>query len=179
MTETAKMYGGSLYGLAAEEGIETELLPQVEGTAKLFADSPDYLHLLSLPNLPKKERCGLIDEAFGGQVHAYVVNFLKILCENGLLRELSGCAAEFRARYNAAHGIVEAAAVSAVALTDAEKARLEEKLSAMTGKTVHVHNRVDPTVLGGIRLDMEGERLDGTVQARLEALRRDIAGTVL
>ena len=54
-----------------------------------------------------------------------------------------------------------------------------EELAAMTGKTVHLTTKVDPAVLGGIRLDMEGTRLDGTVQARLDALRRDIAAATL
>lgn len=179
MTETAKMYGGSLYDLAAAEGLEDALLADVEAAAGIFAENPDYLHLLSLPNLPKKERCGLIDEAFGGQAHPYTVNFLKILCENGTLRELRGCAQEYRRRYNEAHGIVEAQAVAAVAIPDEARTRLEQKLCAMTGKTVHLTTKVDPAVLGGIRLDMEGTRLDGTVQARLDALRRDIAAATL
>ena len=174
MTETAKLYGGSLYTLAAEEKIEEALLGQIEGVAELFRENPEYLHLLSVPSIPKKERCGLIDEAFGGAVHPYVVNFVKILCENGTLRELRACAREYRARYNEAHGIVAATAVSAVALAPEARDRLEKRLSELTGKTVHLENRVDPAVLGGIRLDMEGTRLDGTVAARLDALRREI-----
>jgi F-type H+-transporting ATPase subunit delta len=177
MTETAKMYGGSLYTLAAEEKLDDEILGEFEGVAALFAENPEYLHLLSVPSIPKKERCGLIDEALGGQVHPYVVNFVKILCENGTLRELSGCAKEYRARYNEAHGIVAATAVSAVALTPEAKDKLEKRLSELTGKSIHLENRVDPAVLGGIRLDMAGERLDGTVAARLDALRREIRNT--
>ena len=38
---------------------------------------------------------------------------------------------------------------------------------------------IDPAVLGGIRLDIEGTELDGTVQNRLAALRRDIASVTL
>lgn len=179
MTETAKRYGGSLYDLAAEEGLEEVILKDVEGCAKILADNPDYLHLLSLPNLPKKERCGLIDEAFGGQAHPYVVNFMKILCENGTLRELKGCARQYRIRYNQAHGIVEATAVTAIPLSEENRASLEKKLCALTGKTVMLETRVDSSVLGGIRLDMDGTRLDGTVQSRLDALRRSISGAVL
>ncbi len=179
MTETAKRYGGSLYDLAAEEGLEQDILNDVEGCAKIMAENPDYLHLLSMPNLPKKERCGLIDEAFANQVHPYVVNFMKILCENGTLRELRGCAREYRLRYNDAHGIVEATAIAAVPLSEENRAHLEAKLCAMTGKTVQLETKVDPSVLGGIRLDMEGARMDGTVQARLDALRRSIASAVL
>ena len=105
MTETARMYGGSLYDLAAEEGLETRILGELDEAVALFKASPEYLHLLSTPSIPKKERCGLLDEALRGQVHLYVLNFLKILCEKGTLRELSGCARAYRIRYNQAHGI--------------------------------------------------------------------------
>jgi len=100
MTETAKMYGGSLYDLAAEEGLETRILGELDEVQQLLKQNPDYLRLLSTPSIPKKERCGLLDEALRGQVHLYVLNFLKILCEKGTLRELSGCARAYRIRYN-------------------------------------------------------------------------------
>lgn len=179
MTETAKMYGGSLYDLAAEEGLEARILEELDAAAKLLQANPDYLHLLSMPNLPKKERCGLLDEAFRGQVHPYVLNFMKLLCENGTLRQLSGCARAYRVRYNQAHGILEATAVSAVALTADQTARLHARLEEITGKTVDLAVRVDPSVLGGVRLDMEGVRLDGTVKNRLASLGGSIAAATL
>ncbi len=175
MTETAKMYGGSLYDLAAEEGLESRILEELDAVAALLRDDPEYLHLLSIPSIPKKERCGLLDQALRGQVHPYVLNFLKILCEKGTLRELSGCARAYRVRYNQAHGILEAVAVSAVPMTEQQTARLHEKLEAVTGRQIDLKTKVDPAVLGGIRLDLEGTELDGTVKNRLASLRRSIA----
>ena len=102
MTEIARMYGGSLYDLAAEEGLEARILGELDEAVALFKANPDYLHLLSTPSIPKRERCGLLDEALRDQVHLYVLNFLKILCEKGTLRELSGCARAYRVRYNQA-----------------------------------------------------------------------------
>ena len=157
MTEIARMYGGSLYDLAAEEGLETRILGELDEVQQLLKQNPDYLRLLSTPSIPKKERCGLLDEALRGQVHLYVLNFLKILCEKGTLRELSGCARAYRVRYNQAHGILE----------------------SLTGKTIDLKTKVDAKVLGGIRLDIEGTELDGTVQNRLASLRRDIAAVTL
>ena len=176
MTETAKMYGGSLYDLAAEEGLETRILGELDEVQKLLKQNPDYLRLLSTPSIPKKERCGLLDEALRGQVHLYVLNFLKILCEKGTLRELPGCARAYRVRYNQAHGILEAAATTAVAMTEQQVKSLHEKLEKLTGKTIDLKTKVDPAVLGGIRLDIEGTELDGTVKNRLASLRRSIAG---
>ena len=178
MTETAKMYGGSLYDLAAEEGLEPRILGELDEVQQLLKQNPDYLRLLSTPSIPKKERCGLLDEALRGQVHLYVLNFLKILCEKGTLRELSGCARAYRIRYNQAHGILEATAISAVPLTEQQRA-LHAKLESLTGKTIDLKTKVDAKVLGGIRLDIEGTELDGTVQNRLASLRRDIAAVTL
>ena len=179
MTETAKMYGGSLYDLAAEEGLETRILGELDEVQQLLKQNPDYLRLLSTPSIPKKERCGLLDEALRGQVHLYVLNFLKILCEKGTLRELSGCARAYRIRYNQAHGILEATAISAIPLTEPQRAALPAKLESLTGKTIDLKTKVDAKVLGGIRLDIEGTELDGTVQNRLASLRRDIAAVTL
>ena len=179
MTEIAKMYGGSLYDLAAEEGLETRILGELDETAAILKGDPEYLHLLSIPSIPKKERCALLDEAFRGQVHLYLLNFLKILCEKGTLRELPGCARAYRVRYNAAHGILEATATSAVTLTAEQTERLHQKLETVTGKKIDLKTRVDPAVLGGIRLDIEGTELDGTVQNRLAGLKKNIAAAAL
>ena len=101
MTETARMYGGSLYDLAAEEGLETRILGELDEAVALFKASPEYLHLLSTPRAsPKMERCGLLDEALRDRVHLYVLNFLKILCEKGYPAGLPGCARAYRVRYN-------------------------------------------------------------------------------
>ena len=154
MTEIARMYGGSLYDLAAEEGLETRILGELEEVNALFKANPDYLHLLSIPSIPKKERCGLLDEALRGQVHLYVLNFLKILCEKGTLRELGGCTRAYRIRYNEAHGILEATATSAIALTKEQTAALHQKLEALTGKTIDLQTKVDPAVLGGIMTEI-------------------------
>ena len=176
MTETARMYGGSLYDLAAEEGLDERILGELEGVTALLNGDAEYLHLLSIP---KKERCALLDEAFRGHVHLYVLNFMKLLCEKGALRELPGCARAYRLRYNEAHGILEATAVSAVPLTAEQTTRLHEKLEKVTGKHIDLKTKVEPAVLGGIRLDIEGTELDGTVRNRLAGLRSSIAAATL
>lgn len=179
MTETARLYGGSLFQLAAEEGQDTQILAELDTVAALFKGSPEYLRLLSTPSLPKKERTGLLDEALRGQVHPYLLNFTKLLCDEGLLGELGGCARAYRVAYNKAHGILEATAVAAVALTAQQTQKLHDRLEQITGKQVDLQVKVDPAVLGGIRLDMDGTRLDGTLRRRLDAIREGLDALTL
>ena len=68
---------------------------------------------------------------------------------------------------------------SAVPLSANARDKLIAKLQDKTGKMIQLTEKVDSSVLGGLRLDLAGERLDGTVQRRLELLRDDIANVVL
>ena len=175
----AKTYGEALYSLAREEQLDQRLLEELEMAAALFQENQDYVHLLSLPSLPKKERCGMLDESFRDQVHPYLLNFLKILLERGALAELSGCCEAYRRHYYEDHGILEITAVTAVPLSEELLQRLHQKLEEKTGKTVLLKTRVEPEVLGGVRLEMEGRRLDGTVRNRLDAIQASLRQTVL
>ena len=179
MTRTAKTYGGALYDLARSEQLDDAILQDVSGVMTVFDANPDYMRLLCTPSIPKEERRGLLEEAFGAAVHPYVLSFMKLLCEKGALRELSGCARAYRLRYNEAHGILEATAVSAVPLTAEQTRRLHEKLEKVTGRHIDLKTKVEPAVLGGIRLDIEGTELDGTVRSRLAGLRSSIAAATL
>ena len=107
MTQAARVYGGSLYDLATEEKLDGQIMEQMNEIRQIFRENPGYLKLLGEPAIPQEERIKLLDEAFGGQVEPYLLNFLKLLCEKKILREFSGCCEEFTRRYNADHGIVE------------------------------------------------------------------------
>ncbi len=179
MTGIAHTYGQALYDLAKAEGLTARILEQITVLNDSFAAEPAFLQLLCTPALSKRERCQVLEDSLGEQIHPYVLNFLKILTEKGYPRYFSNCCEAYRVHYNADHGILPVKAVSATPLTEDQSARLCEKLAKITGKTIELTNRVDPDVLGGIRLDYDGKRLDDTVAHRLEAVRSLLKNTVL
>lgn len=168
MKDAAKIYGEALYELARGEALEDELLPQLRGAAELLAGAPEYQYILSSPAISKTERTGLLDQAFSGQVHPYVLNFMKLLCKAGAIRLLPGCLRSYERRYDRDHNILKACAVTAVEMTQEQQEALRRKLSTVTGKTVLLTCRTDPDCLGGVRVEMDGQRLDGTVRRRME-----------
>lgn len=179
MTNTGSLYGKSLYDLAVSEDLSDQIMKEMEAVQNLFAEYPDYVRLLLEPSIPKKERLGLLDQAFGDALHPYLLNFLKILTERGILREFRSCEKCYRGLYNETHGITEANVVSAVELDPEWQEKLKKRLEEMSGKQVILHVRTDPQVLGGIRVEMEGRLYDGTVRGRLSDLRRKLDETVL
>lgn len=179
MTGTGSVYGEALYSLAHEEGLSEAILEELKALDSSFQETPDYLRLLSAPNLPKEERCQIIDDSFRGKVQPYVLNFLKILTEKGYVRHFSQCYGAYRELYNKDNGILPVTAVTAVPLTQAQAEKLTGKLARITGSTIELTNRVDPACLGGVRLDYDGKRVDDTVSHRLDAIRNMLKSTVL
>ena len=55
-------------------------------------------------------------------------------------------------------------------MSDKLTAALKAKLEATLGKTVELSCRVDPACMGGVRLELPGRQLDGTVKNRLDGL---------
>lgn len=179
MTQIGNVYAEALYSLAKEENLTEPIAKELQVLNTAFRGEPDFLRLLSAPNLSKAERCQILDNSFAGKVQPYVLNFMKILTEEGRIRHFPDCCAAFRKLYNQDHNILCVTAVTAVALTPAQTARLTEKLTKMTGSTIELINRVDPACYGGVRLDYDGKCVDGTVAHRLEAVRTLLKNTVL
>lgn len=179
MTQVGSVYGEALYGLALEEGLSEELLSQLTVLRRCFAQEPDFIRLLNSPNLSKQERIQILDDSFRGKVHAFVLNFLKILTEKGYMKHFDHCCDAYEAHYNQDNGILPVTAITAIALSAEQTDKLTGKLSRITGKQVKLHNRIDPACLGGVRLDYDGKRLDDTVSHRLDAIRDLLKDTVL
>lgn len=179
MTGIGKNYAQALYSLAREESMTGVVLQELKILAEAFAQEPGFLRLLAAPNLSKDARIGIIDDSFRGKVQPYVLNFLKLLTEKGYARSFFDCVKAYREQYNEDNGIVCVVAVTAIALTDSQKAKLQEKLESVTGKRIELENRVDKACIGGVRLDYDGKRVDGTVRSRLETLRDRLRNTLL
>ena len=179
MTQAANTYAQALYDLAKDEGLGKTVLEELSALKTVFSETPEYSKLLSAPDLPKQERCQILDEAFRGKVHPYVLNFLKILTEKGYIRQFPACCDAYRSFYNEDNGILVVKAVSAAALTPAQTEKLIAKLEATTGKQIDLHCSVDAAALGGLRLSYDGKLVDGTVKTKLDSIGKLLKNTVL
>jgi len=179
MTQAAKTYAQALYDLAKDEGIGKTVLEELLVLKTVFSENPEYSKLLSAPDLPKQERRQILDEAFRGKVHPYVLNFTKILTEKGYIRQFPQCCDAYRSFYNEDNGILVVKAVSAVALNPAQTQKLIAKLEAITGKHIDFHCSVDAAMLGGLRLSYDGKQVDGTVKTKLDSIGKLLKNTVL
>lgn len=179
MTGTAQTYGNSLFDLALEEKALAVYMDELTAIRTSVKKEPKILELLDCRSITKEERLRVLDACFKGNVQDYILNFMKILCEKGAIRELTGCIRQFELRYFDACGIVEATATTAQPLSPALQEKLTKKLENVTGKTIKLQCVTDPAVLGGVRLELEGRQLDGTIRRRLDEIAKKLADLTL
>ena len=179
MSQAGTVYGQGLYTLAMEEGLEGQILEELAVLETAFGENPEFLKLLASHNVPLQERLSLLDESFRGKVHTYVLNFLKLLTEKNHIRLFLECCKAYREQYNSDKGILEVQVFTALPLNDAQKVRLTDKLTALTGKRIALLCKVDPSVLGGVRLRYDGCQVDGTLQGRLDEMSKTLKNTVI
>lgn len=179
MTQIGIQYAQALYSLAAEENLTCQIWQELKLLDGSFSENPDYLRLLSAPNIPKEERIQILDSSFRGKVHPYLLNFLKILTEKGYARYFGDCRKAFETQYHEEFNILPVRAVTAHPLSAEQQEKLVQKLQTMTGKTVELTNEIDPNVYGGVRLHYDGKQVDGTVKNRLDTIGNLLKETVL
>ncbi len=139
--------------------------------ARVLESSRDLREVLSDGNLIYSGRAAVVDDLFARTFHETTVRLVRYVIRAGRLRDLVGAidwlvqlAAEERGRRIAD-------VRSAVPLDDVERERVGAALSRLTDRNVEVRGIIDPSVIGGIRVNVGDLILDGTVRLRVERLR--------
>jgi len=171
MKETNREYAEALFQLAAENNLADEYSSALSAVKTVIDENPDYLIFLDSPAIPLSERLKAIDDAFAAELPEFVVSFLKLLIENGRIKELSFCIDEFENLKRFAANSITATVYSVVELSDAQKEKLCQKLSAVTAKNVTAKFLVDSSLLGGIKIEVDGKTLDGSIENHLKRIK--------
>jgi F-type H+-transporting ATPase subunit delta len=155
----------------------TSLGSDLEELGRLYAEHAELRLLLLHPTVPLEKKTAVVAALRGGRPSDLLPRLIQLLVQRDRVELLPLIAKAYVRLSNAQKGIVEAEAVSARALDETEaQAVAAAAARAAGGKKVELRRRVDPGLMGGLLLRMEGRIYDGSVRARLRALREQLAG---
>jgi F-type H+-transporting ATPase subunit delta len=130
--------------------------------------------VLENPLISRDERKDFITRLLKGRVSSLMLHLLYLLVEKGRAKFLPLIAETYHQLADEVRGILRTQVSSFLPLTNQERRALVQKLTSMTGKKIVLEERVDPALLGGMRLQMGDEVIDGTVAGRLKELRETL-----
>lgn len=175
---TARRYAEAATQIADRDGSLGAWVEAVELAAERLS-SADLMRVLSDQAIPTEARQRVAEQVLGDAVTGGPRNLVLLLVRRGRIELLPQVAAELRRSHDQRAGIVHAIVTSAAPLTEAEAEAVTQRLSAMTGDTVQLDLRVDPSLLGGIQARIGDRLIDGSVRGRLERLRARLSADVI
>lgn len=125
--------------------------------------------------IPAEKKRGVMRDLFAGVDSPEAVAIASTMVERGLVASLGDMLAAFGKIAEAERGIVVAEVTTAVPMADDTRASLIKKLSASLGRPVSLREKVDASIVGGIRINVGGRVLDGSLSAQLDAMRAALA----
>jgi F-type H+-transporting ATPase subunit delta len=129
---------------------------------------------LSNPGLTDANRYELISTLGGQPVPAPVGELLRLVLENGRLAALPEVASQFRALRNAADGVAACVIESAFPMSSDEVASLLAALAKKFPLQLKPEVRLNPHLIGGVRVTVGDRVLDSSVRARLDAMQNQL-----
>lgn len=138
-------------------------------------DSSDLRIALSDPARSREDKSGLLRQLLEGRALPATVTLTEQALA-GSFRSFHAAITEFQKVAAATQGEGVALVRTARELSDAERSRLADALSAQYGRPVHLNVEIEPALLGGLRVEIGDDVIDGTVAARLDNARRKLAG---
>ncbi len=171
MAQISKEYAEALFSLSCEYEKEKQTANALREIQKRFREYPDLFELLTAPSIPMEERLQVIEKVFGSIVPEHVLSFLQLLCERRRLGVLEECIKEYLCLLQAKEATTVAKVTSAVPLTPAELTTLKQKLEKISGNTVTTECHIDPSLLGGVIVELNGKVMDGSLRHRLREVK--------
>ena len=165
----------AVVGGAEQKGKADELESELFALERLVAGSPELRDALSDPARSVADKRRLLKDLLDGRATSATVRLAEQAVD-GSYRTV-GLALESYQKIAADHRNRLIATVRvARGLGDEQERRLQETLAAQYSRPVHLNVVIDPSVLGGVRVSVGEEVIDGTVVGRLDDARRQFAG---
>ena len=170
----ASRYSKALLELAVEKNELEKVSADVATLKAAVSGSRDLELLLASPIVKTDKKQAILNEVFKGAFSPIFEGFVSLITKNGRESILTAICDKFEKDVLEHRGIVEAEVTTAVALADADKAKLVASLKTQLGKEVILKEHVDASTIGGMKLFVGGYQIDNTVSGKLRALRNQL-----
>lgn len=172
--EIAARYSKALFEYSYDANVLDEVHDELNVLLQVAKANSEIIQLLSDPILNKDEKRAFLD-AFTTGASDETKEFLKFLVEYQRFSDFIDIIEAFDVRYNKAKNIADGIATTAIALQKEELDKIANAYAKKYGlATLKIKNKVDPSILGGVVLQVGDIRIDGSIRTKLQEIREQL-----
>ena len=168
-------YANATYVAASKAGLLDKVESELAALAQSAHNSAAFASFLQNPLIPRNEKADQIAALLkGSSASTITLNLCTTLAGNARLSELPKVASTYAQLMKAKRGQVDAIIISADPLTDAQNKEIAAAIKANTtdASDVIIKSKVDPSIIGGIQIQIGDQFLDLSVKSRIEEISR-------
>ena len=173
----ARLYASSLYELADNAGGSDkvqEVGDELEQVCELARSDSSFREFLASPVIENDARSEAIQKMFGERVTDLTLRFMLVLNAKGRLGHLETVTAAYDELVQEAHGKVEVDVWTASPLGSDQLDMLKGRVKDALGREPIFHQYTDESMIGGMRMRVGDQLIDGSVSTRLRRLRESL-----
>lgn len=174
MSVVGDRYAESLFDLAKEENQVTQYLDDIKLVGEVLDSDPQIVQFFNHVLIENDKKIQLLDQSFKGNVDQYVLNFLKLLVQSRRIRYIDDIVKSYINLSNQYLGIEEGMIYTPYELTDQQIQDIEKAISQKENKKVTLKVSIDPSLLGGIKVQIVNRIYDGTIKNKVEMLKKEL-----
>ncbi len=171
-TEVGQRYARALFELAEEAGATAAVEADLVSLKKAWTESADLRRLLASPTYSAEDKgAGLAAIATKAKLHSVTRKFIGLLSANRRTGALVQVIDGFRKLSAEKRGVVAAEVVTALPMSAAQSKGVAAALRQALGKDPEISTRVDPAILGGIKVRVGSRLFDASLKSKLDSLK--------
>ena len=168
MADAAGRIARALFRKALAIGRAEEVARDLEALTDVLASNPDVARFINHPRIPLADKEKLLGPAVTDELTRRLLWVLIAGRETALLR---GIHSSYSLLLKRRAGLIDAAVATAESLTSEEETGLRAAIERIAGRKAVLHMTIDPALIGGVRLTLDGRVFDGSLRTTLESMK--------
>ncbi len=169
------VYGDALFELAIEESKVDVFYDEVRFMRQVLADNKDLVAMMTHPQIPQEEKLSTVETIFKGKISDEIIGLMRMIIEKGHFSDMDGVFSYFEDRVKEYKNIGVAHVSTPIALTEAEKDKVEKRLLETTDyKSFEMDYSVDESLIGGMVIRIGDRVVDSSIRTKLYNLTKEL-----
>ena len=170
----AAVYGEALYEAATDTDKLETILEEFGELVRIFKELPEFFEWLRNPTISGEMKKQTVEKIFDNEIEEELMNFLCILIDKRRIGRLDSIHTAFEKIVDDRNGVTSGKIVSALPLTDNQLTQFETETGKLLRKKVKLTSDTDTSLIGGVRIYIDGKLIDASIRSRLDKLKETL-----
>lgn len=174
MTESkaAQRYATAILQIAVENNKLEKLFDNIQSIENLLKNSLDFKIFLKSPIINTEKKKKIIMDLFRDKIDPITLKFLLLLTTKNREAILPEIISRFKSLMDEMQGIVNADISAVVAFSNEQKEKVTKRLEALTKKKVRTNFKIDTSLIGGFKIQINDTVYDGSILNQFDILKQ-------